>query len=425
MVEQEQGMVRQIAWKEIFPWCILARCFRLSISVPVLLLMAVGILLTVLGWGIFAWLLSPDPAWRIGPGKEACPWMWILSPVPETLGSFWTERPTPVPTESVAHTERWKTTSPSEAVPTPTCGYLQPICTALTGSGELKDWIYLLLVGLWKLAVWAFFGAAVTRMAAVRLACDERVPLSKSIQFARQKWTSYVSAPLFPFLGMILVGVPIAILGLFLKFGFGILIAGLLWPLALLAGVMIMILLLGLVFGWPLMWTTISTEGTDCFDALSRSYAYVFQRPLRYLFYALVAAFLGMLGWLLVSQFAAGVIHLTYWSAGWGLGSDAAALVAQTDSGPVANIGKILIRFWVGCVKLGALSYLVAYFWIAAAAIYLLLRYDVDATEMDEVYLEEEEEQPGYGLPPLKTDTPAADSPTEPAGPAAAPNPQE
>jgi len=33
----------------------------------------------------------------------------------------------------------------------------------------------------------------------------------------------------------------------------------------------------------------------DSFDALSRSYAYVFQRPLHYLFYALVAAVFGAL----------------------------------------------------------------------------------------------------------------------------------
>ena len=51
------------------------------------------------------------------------------------------------------------------------------------------------------------------------------------------------------------------------------------------------LLLLGLAFGWPLMWATISTEGTDSFDALSRSYAYVFQRPLRYLFYVVVRAY--------------------------------------------------------------------------------------------------------------------------------------
>jgi hypothetical protein len=441
MAEVEQGVVRQIAWKEIFPWWILVRSFRLAISGSVLVLMAAAITLTVVGWGVLGVILSPDPAWRIGSAKQ-CPWLEILRLVPEEMGFFTSPRSMATPRRSEPEGKTSETSFPmtpvslaGEKVPetsvpwpsgTATCPacYLRPLSTALTGSGTFKDWLYLVLAWLWKLAVWAFFGAAVTRMAVVRLASEERLSLAKSLRFARQKWLSYVAAPLFPFLGMLLAGLPIAILGLFLKFDLGVLIAGLLWPLALLAGIMIMILLLGLLFGWPLMWATISAEGTDCFDALSRSYAYVFQRPLRYLFYGVVAGLIGALGWVLVSQFAAGVIQLTYWSAGWGLGGDADAYVGQTEFGPVGRIGAILIRFWVACVKLGAVSYLAAYFWVAVSAIYLLLRYDVDAAEMDEVYLEEEEEQPGYGMPPLKTDASAGHAGSEPSGPAA-PNPQE
>ena len=35
-------------------------------------------------------------------------------------------------------------------------------------------------------------------------------------------------------------------------------------------------------------------------------------------------------------------------------------------------------------------GYLFSYFWTASTAIYYLLRRDIDATEMDEVYIEEE-----------------------------------
>ena len=91
-----------------------------------------------------------------------------------------------------------------------------------------------------------------------------------------------------------------------MKANLGLLLGGLLWPLALVAGLLMTLLLLGLLFGWPLMWATISAEGTDSFDALSRSYAYVFQRPLHYLFYIMVAAVIGWLGWLLVRELRRG-----------------------------------------------------------------------------------------------------------------------
>ena len=52
------------------------------------------------------------------------------------------------------------------------------------------------------------------------------------------------------------------------------------------------VLLVGLV-GYPLMYTTLSVDGTDTFDALSRTYNYVFQAPWNFLWYSLVAIFYG------------------------------------------------------------------------------------------------------------------------------------
>jgi len=181
----------------------------------------------------------------------------------------------------------------------------------------------------------------------------------------------------------------------------GVWLAALVWPLVLLAGLLMAMLALGLIFGWPLMWATIGAEGTDSFDALSRCYAYVFGRPLHYLFYAVVAAVFGALGWLLVSNFAAGVIWAAYWAASWGSGTENAALLRE---GGLGGAGWLIAVGWVGCVKLLAVGFIYGYFWTASTAIYFLLRRDVDATEMDEVFLEEDASEPSYGLPPLKTD---------------------
>ena len=73
--------------------------------------------------------------------------------------------------------------------------------------------------------------------------------------------------------------------------------------------------------------------------------------------------------------------------------------------------GAKLISFWFGCVKLVVLGYAFAYFWSAASAVYLLLRYDADGVDLDEVFRDEAEI--AYGLPPLVPD--AAGVPTVPA----------
>ena len=68
------------------------------------------------------------------------------------------------------------------------------------------------------------------------------------------------------------------------------------------------------------------------------------------------------------------------------------------------RFGAGLIVFWTGCVKLLAVGYLFSYFWTASAAVYFLLRRDVDATEMDEVFLDADQSEPAGELPPITTD---------------------
>src|SRR5205085_4748117 len=136
-----------------------------------------------------------------------------------------------------------------------------------------------------------FFGGAISRMAAVQVARNEKVGMRETIRFVRERFQSYFSAPVFP---LIFLG----ILTFFLiLFGFfsglipiigDVLLSGLLWPIVIVLGLVMAVVLVGLV-GWPLMNPTISAEGSDSFDALSRSYSYVYQAPWHYLWYSSVA----------------------------------------------------------------------------------------------------------------------------------------
>lgn len=405
MIEHDSNTVRAVAWSEVFPWLSLVRVFRLAISLRALLLGAAGILIMATVWGIIGNICGTDsPATGWLQPFATCSWKALTEAVPDQPNE------TLFPSYHESNQGRLAISARRETIePMRTSWALlsAPAWAALSQNNlPARDAAALLLCGLVGVAVWAFFGAAICRMAAVQLAADEQVGWGPALRFACQKWPSYCAAPLLPVGGVLLATIPVLVLGFIMRANFALLLGIFLWPLALVAGLFMALLLLGVLFGWPLMWATISAEGTDSFDALSRTYAYLFQRPLRYLFYVVVAGFLGWLGWLLVQNFAAGVVWMAYWAAGWGSGGEQINLIRTGGEalGGAGSFGAGAIRFWAGCVKLLAVGYLFSYFWTAAVAIYFLLRRDVDATEMDEVFLDADQSEQTFGLPKVATD---------------------
>jgi hypothetical protein len=249
---------------------------------------------------------------------------------------------------------------------------------------------YLLFGGLWNLAVWAFFGAAITRLAAVQLGREERLGIGSAIKHVTKNYVWYFLAPLFPLLGVVLTSLPVIALGWLMRLDVGVMIVGILWPFALVAGLIMVIFSIGVLFGWPLMFPTISSEeGSDAFEAFSRSFSYTFQRPLHYLFYAMVTILFGGVCWLVVSFVGVQVVNLSLWAASWGAGSERLNDVLTGNGVTVLENGGLMIRSCNGIVRLFVVGFSFSFFWCGATAIYLLLRRDADQMDIDEVYLEE------------------------------------
>jgi hypothetical protein len=409
--------IRHIEWRDVCPWLILLRAFRVATRPRLLLLAVAAMLLTTLGWNALGAMFSgsDDPYLQQVEGGEPgalvdlynqWPWEWA-----RPAGFTWradahadrTARPAdmlrryPGELAPLAQVRCFLYMATLDGPPINTSGEKMPTGIART--------TYLLLCFLWAVTVWSGFGGAITRLAAAELAADEQLSNKKVIQHTRRKYLAYCGAPLFVLVGVLLVCIPMLLVGLLMLLDIGAALVALIWPLMFLGGLILTILLLGLVLGWPLMWATISTESSDSFDALSRTYAYVFQRPLRYLGYLIVAFVLGFLGWIVVSYFASAVIDLTAWAASWGAGGERMMHLidgqAEADGGTSAFAGR-MIGWWGNCIWSLAAAFVASYVWTSGCAIYLLLRYDVDATEMDEVALDDEEES--TGLPPLEMD---------------------
>ena len=160
------------------------------------------------------------------------------------------------------------------------------------------------------------FGGAITRIAAVQVARGEKIGLVDALRFTLKRILSYITAPLFPLVFIFVLLVVMVVFGFpFMIPIFGdIVMAGLLWPVMILLGLLMAVALVGLV-GWPLMSATVSAEGTDSWEAVSRSYSYVYQKPWHFIWYSLVAVAYGAV----VVFFVGFMGSLTVYLAKWGV----------------------------------------------------------------------------------------------------------
>jgi hypothetical protein len=388
-------VLRRIDWSEVCPWLILFRSFRLSISIPVLFLATVGTLLTPLGWMASSALFirpeshRPEFVDAVAANSE---WPAAVMAEPRSAARKLTDLKDWIPDNGLRYY--------FDCVPGVYCGFIDPFAQLANSELKSSQIAYYLFGGIWNIGIWAFVGGAITRLAAVQLGRDERLSLRKAISHARRNLGWYMAAPFFPMLGIVLIAAPILILGLAMRTAIGTLVAGLFWPLVLVAGFVMAVLLIGLACGWPLMWPTISCEeGSDAFEAFSRSFSYTYQRPLQYFFCVAITVVVGALGWFFVSTFCLCLLQLTEGVASWGAGGERVRQLLSGDNEGLLWFGAQLINLAETVAQTIAVSFRYGFFFCVSTAVYLLLRRAVDQTDFDEVFLEDEEQR--YGLPDL------------------------
>jgi hypothetical protein len=209
---------------------------------------------------------------------------------------------------------RW--TKQVQVLVEPLYKFLAPVVYLFHPDAGFWNRVYFFLIILWTLGTWALFGAAITRIASVQFARNEKIGMTEAVRFAWSRYVSFFSAPLFPLILVAFLTLFLIIFGFFqvvtVMFG-DVLIAGLLWPLVILFGLIMAVVLVGLV-GWPLMYSTVAAEGSDSFDALSRSYSYVYQAPWQYLWYGFLAIIYGIVVVFFVGFMGSLTVYLGKWA---------------------------------------------------------------------------------------------------------------
>ncbi|MFQ5844268.1 MAG: hypothetical protein ACE5JG_04690 [Planctomycetota bacterium] len=289
------------------------------------------------------------------------------------------------------------------------------------------QWYQAVLTGLAFFGVWAVFGGALLRTVSLRLTRDEPISFREALTFGGKNITTSLLAPVlvvalaaFFALCNAAAGAVASIYGL----GSSILIL-VLFPLVLISSLLIILTLLGGIFGLPLMWAGISIERNGALEALSRAFSYIFARPLQFFFgYLLLFVLMSIV--ILVGTFFEGTTKETFRFFAWRGFQDVVADHAPAEPGMEAALSDRYRRKAAGIAELDNIKEAEWYDWLGFAwmwlllnavlvafkgyavhvflggtgSLYLQLRREVDGTDESEIFLEEEEAAPESPPPP-------------------------
>ena len=268
-------------------------------------------------------------------------------------------------------------------------------------------WFYCIVFFVIKLAVISIAGGAICRLAALQFARGEKPGLSETLRFSIKKFVSLFTAPLAPMAIIIFLGLFIFILGLIGNIPWiGELIIGITLPLALITGSLVTVVLIGAVAGFNLMYPVIVYEGSDCFDAISRSFSYVYSKPWRMVFYTVIAGLYGAICYIFVRFFVFLLLLTTHLFLRLGVWADnsskqlnkLAAIWPEPSFMNLPGTQGFVTTNWsesvaVFLVYLSLLvvvglvvSFIISFYFSANTVIYSLMRNKVDGTDLEEIY---------------------------------------
>jgi len=398
--------IYDIPYRRLFPWLHLTRTFWIAADIRKLILAGVALMLVSLGsliWDQMPWADSASHELAQARQIERWPWQRNLGYDLRHGGNGRAEL------RGALHDPRntlFRIAANWQIVLLPFRDFIEPAAILFRGDASPSQLADAATRSLWNLVVWSLFGGAICRIAAVQFARDQQIGIRRALAFAASRFVGYVSAPLMPLVGVAVLWLLCVIGGWIGRIpgGIGETLLGILWGLELLFGFFMVVVLVGAAFGWPLMFATISVEGTDGFEGLSRAYNYIYERPAYVLWQALLTMFYGSLAIFFVWLAAELLAELAVWGVSWGLGSEATfALVAGAPTltgaaenlalGPDVSLGAQIAQGWMCALAVFVVGFVYSFFWSAATIAYFVLRHSVDANDFDEVAIDEAEER--------------------------------
>ena len=384
---------RETEITRVFPCLHVLRAVGIAIEPRKLLLGMAGLFLFAAGFQGLANLPFAPASAKLAPGPGPANWLRSAAADSQLAAA------NSVLAEPLSFDEKVLNDSGARLLLAPAITLLEPAAKLFQGGGvQSVAWNVTLV--LWTLLVWSIIGGALARMTAMQFAQRQRISVRQAVKFSSRQTLSYLIAP----------GLPLGGIGVLLTFNvlFGLVgsipvaggpALGVIWGLILFVSFLMMMMLSGIVVGWPLMIAAISTEDSDGFDGLSRSFGFLFDRPWYTLLLAGLGLLAGLVGWFLLNVMMELTVHLASWSVSTGYVGSGELRLPLSDSPEfqatgATTIGEFLISGWMTLFSGMLAGFGPSFFFCAATVIYFLVRKSDDGTELSEVAVFIEPESP-------------------------------
>jgi hypothetical protein len=384
---------RETEITRVFPCLHVLRAVGIAIEPRKLLLGMAGLFLLAAGFQGLANLPFAPASAKLAPGPGPANWLRGAAADSQLAAAK------SVLAEPLSFDEKVLNDSGARLLLAPAITLLEPAANLFQGGG-VQSVAWNLTLVLWTLLVWSIIGGALARMTAMQFAQRQRISVRQAVKFSSRQTLSYLIAP----------GLPLGGIGVLLTFNvlFGLVgsipvaggpALGVIWGLILFVSFLMMMMLIGIVVGWPLMIAAISTEDSDGFDGLSRSFGFLFDRPWYTLLLAGLGLLAGLVGWFLLNVMMELTVHLASWSVSTGYVGSGELRLPLSDSPEfqatgATTIGEFLISGWMTLFSGMLAGFGPSFFFCAATVIYFLVRKSDDGTELSEVAVFIEPEPP-------------------------------
>ncbi len=244
-----------------------------------------------------------------------------------------------------------------------------------------------LLVGLPMIAILAVAGGAISRSTAIEFAKGRYAAREDTVGFALKRTAQLTGSIAGPIIGCVVVFLLIAVGGLLLSFPVFDVIGSIVYGLMLILGIGATIVLMLHMLALPMIIPALSIEGTDAFDAIQRSYAYVVAKPLRYLLYALLLTLVGTLGAGVFTLIVQSSVDMTDWAARFfANNSTARVLTGEDELGATQGLAHQIVGVWKTIAGLCISGYVISIFFASSSLLYLVARRICDGQDVNEVW---------------------------------------